>query len=374
MNNCFLISLLLLISCSTGKSPDTGAKNAEVQLLKFGSEPFNPDQMIEKVTYVPLQVTDPNSIFSEISKVKFINDKIYIMDAVTQHYLYVFDSSGHFIRKVGKQGKGPGEYLRLRDFDVDKEGNIYLYDLQQKRLLISDSTGSKFRQIVTPFRADGFVKLENGGFMFSLMKESQDSEFTNIKLIITDSALFVNQKLFQYSDEFLDNKLTYGLLSKYSQGILYNKPVNDSIFLISESGTVEKIFVLDFENSIVPNEIKDNYAKLTELRSSNTYKYLYNPPLIVNNYIIGNIFWGPDKAFFAYDTESSSVRIKKVTIGDYDTKYINFPIGVVDDSVVVSYLDYNILQIIDKNSIPIEIRNHIENMDGIVLVYHFMKN
>ena len=47
----------------------------------------------------------------------------YIFDR-SNSVIFIFNSEGKFINKLDKQGKGPKEYIELRDFDITEEGNI----------------------------------------------------------------------------------------------------------------------------------------------------------------------------------------------------------------------------------------------------------
>jgi hypothetical protein len=45
----------------------------------------------------------------------------------------VFDSSGGFVKAVGRRGKGPGEFVYSSPIDVDGSGNIHIFDAEMRR-------------------------------------------------------------------------------------------------------------------------------------------------------------------------------------------------------------------------------------------------
>jgi len=55
--------------------------------------------------------------------------------------LYVFTLEGKFIRKIGREGQGPGDFYRLDDFDFDSNGNIYVLDSVNLRMSIFSQDG-----------------------------------------------------------------------------------------------------------------------------------------------------------------------------------------------------------------------------------------
>ena len=81
---------------------------------------------LAQIKYVPLETTD-SSLIGNIDKILYQNNKYYILDKVEKKIL-VFDRQGKAMQIIHKVGQGPGEYLEPSDIDIDKEGNIYVYD------------------------------------------------------------------------------------------------------------------------------------------------------------------------------------------------------------------------------------------------------
>jgi len=54
---------------------------------------------------------------------------------------YVFSPEGKYIRKIGRLGQGPGDMLRPLYFNVDKYGDIYVYEFGNRRLSIFNKEG-----------------------------------------------------------------------------------------------------------------------------------------------------------------------------------------------------------------------------------------
>lgn len=79
-------------------------------------------------------------IISEISSLEMYKNKLYVLDNRLDE-MFVFDKDGSFLCKIGSVGEGPGEYLEITDFTINKEddiiclldsysGRIYKYDIK----------------------------------------------------------------------------------------------------------------------------------------------------------------------------------------------------------------------------------------------------
>ncbi len=108
--------------------------NSKKELYKFDpsileEKEINLSEIADDISYVPF---DDSIIMSGVTTVyypNFTNDKIYLYDK--NQGILQFSRSGKFLRKIGKRGRGPGEYMYGSDFAVDPEsGTVYLNDLR----------------------------------------------------------------------------------------------------------------------------------------------------------------------------------------------------------------------------------------------------
>lgn len=75
-------------------------------------------------------------------------DNIYVSDAVDKT-IKIFDRNGKWIKNVGKRGQGPGEYMAINDFDVSRDGRIFISDIRQHRVSILSSDGTFVSSFLT---------------------------------------------------------------------------------------------------------------------------------------------------------------------------------------------------------------------------------
>ena len=70
--------------------------------------------------------TNDSCLVSKIGQFAYVDDILYVADELEQT-VFLFDSRGKFLKRVGKKGHGPGEYGRLGKFQV-KGNQIYILD------------------------------------------------------------------------------------------------------------------------------------------------------------------------------------------------------------------------------------------------------
>lgn len=67
--------------------------------------------------------------------------RVYALDSQSEE-IHVFDSDGAFVRTVGSEGAGPGEFEGASAVDVSSTGEIWVMEMQKGRLSILDSGGN----------------------------------------------------------------------------------------------------------------------------------------------------------------------------------------------------------------------------------------
>jgi len=88
---------------------------------------------------------DENFIFYRLRDIQVDTDgNIYVLDS-GNHRLQVFDKSGKYLRTIGKRGQGPGEFNGPICVQLDGEtGNIFVADFLSRKIIIFDKEGNYF--------------------------------------------------------------------------------------------------------------------------------------------------------------------------------------------------------------------------------------
>jgi uncharacterized protein (TIGR03382 family) len=75
------------------------------------------------------------------------NYRIYIVDYYNNRVL-VFDPSGKFIRKIGKKGGGPGEFMAPTAMTINSDGNIVVNDIGRGGYSIFKTDGTFVKNVL----------------------------------------------------------------------------------------------------------------------------------------------------------------------------------------------------------------------------------
>ncbi len=83
-----------------------------------------------------------NQVIGSVNQfIKLPNGNYLISDGITRE-IYIFNSKGEFLRRLGNKGSGPGEFLYPIDVKFnDKDGLIYVLDIKLSRVSAYDTTG-----------------------------------------------------------------------------------------------------------------------------------------------------------------------------------------------------------------------------------------
>ena len=74
------------------------------------------------------------------------DDQIFVCDS-GNHRIQVFDTNLHFLKVIGKKGKGRSEFLQPNDLDFDETGNMYVADSSNNRIQVLSPDGQYVRTI-----------------------------------------------------------------------------------------------------------------------------------------------------------------------------------------------------------------------------------
>jgi len=87
--------------------------------------------------------------------------------------IYIFSDNGKYKGKLGRKGQGPGEFLGLGIFDIDKDDNIFISDIVNRRMTIMSSKGDVLGMFYINFEPDTrFIVTQRGEILVNLPKNN----------------------------------------------------------------------------------------------------------------------------------------------------------------------------------------------------------
>ena len=150
----FLVLFFLAACGSKPSSPDMVDDNAlsaeetfkDIDLannLKDCGKPLLLSDIVKDVEYVKLETQD-NILVGSINQLKRTEKFVFIYSR-NQNHVMMFDTSGKFIRKIGRVGQGPGEIANIHCFTVSDSlvfiypfghnGSLIGYDMRDNRFV-----------------------------------------------------------------------------------------------------------------------------------------------------------------------------------------------------------------------------------------------
>ena len=136
----FIILSFCFFSCQhTGDSTNDSTIETIPIFSNYTKQlPFS--AFVDNIELIPLETTEDNLI-GEITRLIFNDGKYYIRSThgMQNAKLFVFDENGKYLKRISKQGGGPGEYIEFKDFTMTSDNQVVIADY--KRLLYFDSEG-----------------------------------------------------------------------------------------------------------------------------------------------------------------------------------------------------------------------------------------
>ncbi len=281
-----IIVLYFLVSCKTNHNENYINIQCEtLQEYELENTDFN---ILTPVKYIVLHSENEATEIAYIDKIKVFNNKIYIADKMSSK-LVVFDTTGKATGHVGHKGHGPGEYINISDFSIDKEGNIYILDYNNLSLLKYNPENDFISSQKLPFNAEVFQCLSDNKFAFGLTANNP-GKYPHDHIIITNKNLEKEKTITRYKNNNTDDNFhlsSFGF-TETKDGIFYHKPIDDYVYVLDHSGNLKNIFFFDFGNKRVPDSYRLNIED--KLESFTNYTTLTYFTLVYDNYIYGSLF------------------------------------------------------------------------------------
>lgn len=293
LQTLLLFSIIIFSSCSEQK--DEEQSNGIFVTFKSDKE-IKASSFIDDFKIVQLATNDDNLIF-EISKIQYMNEKIYILD-ISGNRIFIFNNDGTLYKKLDKRGVGPGEYIQLMDFYID-EDILHVLDYTQQAILSYDSNlefinktnyksfGSKFISHNNSYLIYNEPSGQDPDYQFTLLsdKEERMKEFLprnsiNHQIIWAGATVFT-----------LNGEKKY-LTPRY----------NDTIYSITDDN-IEPEFIINFSERKFPVDENINSYDISDI----DFPYLIKRNFYVSNkYLVFDYIWKTERYFCIHDRESNT--------------------------------------------------------------------
>lgn len=270
---CFLIFLLPVIIAAPLKTQESGpgkGKKPEIEVVSNPLEPRHIKNLPSKITLIEEMEIDPEKIEPE----KFIVFGVFDVDTDGNIYIYdpklvriaVFDKQGVFQKSIGRKGQGPGEMRFVRNI-YTRSHELIVTDILNRKFSVYQKDGKFIKDIKFNKSVSDGVLLTNGNFLFSEMAFPTREE-KEIKLVLS-----LYNPDFQKIRE-LCAMVMFNPRGSQVKGVHYNLSFSiseDKIFIGNKEKNYE-IHVYNFDGESV-RIIQKEYSPITPSREyKNGYK------------------------------------------------------------------------------------------------------
>ena len=213
------------------------------------------EDLFSKIEILPLETSD-SCLLVDIEKIVQVDSLLYIFDN-RRPALYVFDEKGGFVRQISRWGDGPGDYLLISDFILDKNRrNIGLLS-PYGYMVIYDLCGRFVRQDALPIKPNYYAVASlnpNRWVFWSCVREDEDG----ITVVGKDSLNMVSG--FWRNDRILD----MGSLNpfyEYNNNLYFATAYQNIVYRLTDNG-LHPVYCWDFGKDGIDNEMLQKYRSI----------------------------------------------------------------------------------------------------------------
>ncbi len=319
---CFAL-LLGIVSC-VKKQPNIDEHYSESIDLTEIPQKLAYDSIME----IPLSLP-ADEVIGDFSKIIFDNGKFFIMDS-RQNRIWCFDRMGKYVGMLNTIGRGPGEYSRISDCDI-QNGRMYILDVPGRKVLCYSTDTISFIKD---------YPIDKPGFCFAvgdsthIYFENPMGNKDNIKLAINDNQTGRQNPILRYA---LKNESTAKGKGRThfwrsGQNIAYYSRFTPTIYILGNDAVKDSIQLIT-SNLPSTEQIKE---MITSSHDSESRPSRGDSPLIrdirdvymTTSWTSLNLYTTPAKLFFV---DNSNGRLSSV---DFDERLSGCRIsamGVADE-------------------------------------------
>ncbi|MBR0041728.1 MAG: 6-bladed beta-propeller [Bacteroides sp.] len=299
----FILLVLVSIFCSSCVNKYT-RRNEEQKVLRVvkSEKPMLHDTLFFKsAKLIPLETTT-DCLIRKIDKIYVVDDKMIIFDDRLDA-VYLFDTKGNFITRIGARGQGPKEYIQITDIYVDAEKKeiLLLCDIPYK-IMFFNLDGKFIREFNTKKYYEGFSQI--GDTILCVPSEYEEKRNIDIYTVSGEfqETMWVDSDIQTYR---MDNQsTTYSFssgstMSGFRDEVLFTYSYVPYIYAY-RNGNITIKYQLDFGDLWIPTNLLNKRTPANELQQicmKEGYKIVLENMMETSDYLLLNT----NNSFIVYD-------------------------------------------------------------------------
>ena len=249
------IIIICLISCDSTQSADR-IDESRTTTIKIATNNGTPDldSIVRNHKFTRLE-TSEECLVGEVYKLSCRNEKYYILDRHLQKALFVFDEEGKFRNRIGRRGRGPGEFIEPTDFIVS-DSSVTVFDMFGHKLLYYNPDGTFIRSVRLPYSIYEIESGRDGSVIYAVGGDnSKCDSLKNYELLEIGPEGDIRAKVYKnkYSMDF-SNKYD---LQGFDEDVIYKKAFRPAVYMLRDKNLYAK-YIFDIPSHALPGD----YEKL----------------------------------------------------------------------------------------------------------------
>ena len=258
-----IIFVIAIISCNnntvvTNKVDPNVYNGKQIDVDLTNNNICYSSTLYDTISYIKLE-TNPNCVIGVIDNILHINNKFVIVDMTVAKSIFLFDSNGRFIKKIGVTGRGPQEYDSPDGVVYNKyRDEIIVWCNNLKKLLTYKLDGSFVSEIKLDWYIYALSVYDKNTLLlyFNNVVQSTLSKKDAFNFLFIDlkGNIIAKQAQIEIKPDMFSGPCKYSLIS-YKDFTLFTFPYENTIYTVyKDSSMVAKYFVNYGERNI-PNDL-----------------------------------------------------------------------------------------------------------------------
>lgn len=228
--------LILLSTCQRENKEENPLALVDIEANIDKMEIVNLSQFTDNIRYLTLEKIKDLPLVG-LNHIDFLDNLILVDNG---NICLLYDTSGHYISKIGSQGRGPGEYLGIMNMGLGEQKEIYisvLYDLLEYN--ISGAFLKKYPKsllINNKYIMRTWYPIDDSLFIGQIPNSTGQIEY---KAIIADKCgnikqAYKNYILFKREREVAGGAEGFANFYHFEGSVYYKEIFNDTLFSLND--------------------------------------------------------------------------------------------------------------------------------------------
>jgi hypothetical protein len=142
----------ILVGCESSPLPSAGIRvtetdSAGITIVTISGDPtLLPELRLREVPSLAIEGSR-EPFFSRIGEVEWLPDGRVVVEDNQHDGIYLFADDGTYLRQLGGQGDGPGQFQNMTEMTVLPNDSVFLYDRTHPRLSVMDPDSGFVRSV-----------------------------------------------------------------------------------------------------------------------------------------------------------------------------------------------------------------------------------